>query len=84
MTLADTIYQSSRNLPEAQAQEVLNFIEWIKQRHAAKHGNPPDDAPMPALTPEQREAYAYLQTIRIDWGGKPIPSRDAFYDDARG
>ena len=76
MTLAEAIYQSSRDLPEAAAREVLDFIEFIKQRHAAETGNPPDDARLAGLTPEQREAYAYLQTVRIDWGGKPASDRE--------
>lgn len=36
-----------------------------------------------AHTSEQREALAYLDSIKIDWGGKPIPNRDALYDNAR-
>lgn len=84
MTLAEAIYQSSRDLPEAAAREVLDFIEFIKQRHATETGNQPDDARLAGLTPEQREALAYLDSNRIDWNGKPIPDRDALYDDARG
>jgi hypothetical protein len=33
---------------------------------------------------ERQAALAYLNTICIDWGGKPIENRDALYDDARG
>ena len=33
---------------------------------------------------ERQAALAYLDTISIDWGGKPIENRDALYDDARG
>jgi hypothetical protein len=33
---------------------------------------------------ERLAALAHLDTISIDWGGKPIENRDALYDDARG
>ncbi len=33
MTLAETIYQRSLQLPEAAAQEALDFIEFLSQRH---------------------------------------------------
>lgn len=33
---------------------------------------------------ERQTALAYLNTMSIDWGGKPIENRDALYDDARG
>ncbi len=33
---------------------------------------------------ERQAALAYLTTVSIDWGGKPIENRDEFYDDARG
>lgn len=38
MTLAETIYQRSLNLPEAAAREALDFIEFLGQRY----GNQPD------------------------------------------
>lgn len=33
MTLAETIYQRSLQLPEAAAREALDFIEFLSQRH---------------------------------------------------
>ena len=33
MTLAETIYQRSLKLPEAAAQEALDFIEFLNQRY---------------------------------------------------
>lgn len=36
MTLAETIYQHSLNLPEVAAKEALDFIEFLEQRHALK------------------------------------------------
>jgi DNA-damage-inducible protein J len=34
MTLAETIYQRSLKLPDAAAQEALDFIEFLNQRYA--------------------------------------------------
>lgn len=34
MTLAETIYQHSLNLPEEAAREALDFIEFLEQRYA--------------------------------------------------
>jgi hypothetical protein len=36
----------------------------------------PDDENHPA-------ALAHIAAVRDDWQGKPIPDRDALYDDAR-
>jgi len=33
---------------------------------------------------DRQAALAYLNTVSIDWGGKPIENRDTLYDDARG
>ncbi len=33
MTLAETIYQRSLQLPDAAAQEALDFIEFLRQRY---------------------------------------------------
>ena len=33
---------------------------------------------------ERLAALAYLNTVSIDWGGKPIENRDALYDNAIG
>jgi len=76
MTLAETIYQQSLNLPEPAAQEVLDFIEFLKQRYTTETLATLPDERLAKLTPEQRAAYAYLQTVRIDWGGKPYADRE--------
>jgi hypothetical protein len=75
MSLAETIFQHSLKLPEPAAREVLDFIEFLERRYAINTENEPIDARLLSLTPEQREAYAYLSKIRIDWGGKPITDR---------
>lgn len=74
MTLAEMIYEKSLQLPENKAKEVIDFIDFILKKteqpaHAA-------DERLQALTPEQRDAYKYLDQIRIDWNGKPITDRE--------
>lgn len=76
MNLAEIIYQHSLALPDSAAREVLDFIEFLEHRYAANQEKSPIDERLLALTPEQREAYAYLSKIRIDWGGKPITDRE--------
>jgi len=74
MTLAETIYQHCLNLPEEVAREALDYIEFLEQRYAKSKSD--DEA-------RRKEALAYLDTVHIDWNGKPIPDRDALYDEAR-
>ena len=76
MTLAETIYQHSLNLPEDAAREVLDFIEFLERRQAFGGTKATLDERLLSLTPEQREAYAYLLTVRTDWEGKPINDRE--------
>ncbi|WP_020562410.1 DUF2281 domain-containing protein [Methylosarcina fibrata] len=76
MTLAEIIYQRSLTLPVEKAQEVLDFIEFLQQRQTRQ--------PEAASETEHQQALAYLDSIRIEWHGKPISDRDALYDDARG
>lgn len=38
MTLAEAIYQRSLSLPDAAAQEALDFIEFLGQRYGADAG----------------------------------------------
>lgn len=78
MALAETIYQHSLALPESVAKEVLDFIEFLEQRH----GLPAT----PMLESEERRqaALTHIAAIRVDWQGKPIEDRDALYDHARG
>ncbi len=42
MTLAETIYQRSLMLPEAAAQEALDFIEFLNQRYGVTQTMPLD------------------------------------------
>lgn len=81
MTLAEKIYQKSLALPEDAAREALDFIEFLAERYGAKESA---IAAVAALDEESRQkALDYLATLRIDWGGKPIPDRDELYDEAR-
>jgi hypothetical protein len=49
MTIAETIYQQSLRLPEAQAQEVLDFIEFLRNR--------PLKNPLMAMPSSHTEAF---------------------------
>ena len=40
MSLAERIYQHSRQLPDHLAQEALDFIEFLEQRHGVTQANP--------------------------------------------
>jgi len=80
MTLAEAIYQHSLNLPEPAAREALDFVEFLERRYVTRvRANP-------AIGEEgkRKAALDRLAALRIEWEGKPIPDRDAFYDDARG
>lgn len=81
MTLAEKIYQKSRALPEDAAREAPDFIEFLAERYGGKESAMASEA---TLDEESRQkALEYLDTLRIDWGGKPIPDRDELYDEAR-
>jgi len=75
MTLAKKIYQHCLNLPDNAAQQVLDYVEFLEQRHTQPKADNTEA--------ERREALAYLDTVHIDWNGKPIANRNALYDDAR-
>lgn len=79
MTLAEMIYQHSLRLPEPAAREVLDFVEFLERRYGVSVQ--PGAA---ELTATQQEALARLAGARIHFGAKPVPSRDALYDDSRG
>lgn len=81
MTLAERIYQTSLNLPEYAAREALDFIEFLAERHGQGEFGVVTEGPCDETARE--EALAHLATVRIDWSGKPIPDRNALYDDAR-
>jgi len=61
--------------------EVLaTVIDW-----AINYQHPGDRIPDEVGNEAERQAaLAYLNSVSIDWGGKPIENRDALYDDARG
>lgn len=40
MTLADSIFQHSRRLPERAAREALDFIEFLERRYGVLPENP--------------------------------------------
>ncbi|WP_295454236.1 hypothetical protein [uncultured Thiodictyon sp.] len=82
MTLAERIYQTSLDLPEYAAREALDFIEFLAERHA--HGEAAVVNASPSDETLRQEALEHLAGVRIDWGGKPIPDRNALYDNARG
>lgn len=75
MTLAETIYEHSKKLPEAAAREVLDFIEFLEQRYAARPEEPP-------VTDEERRKAALerIASARLHWGGKPIEDRESLYE----
>jgi len=76
MTLAELIFEKSKDLPVVKAHEVIDFIDFIKSRDRQ------NDA---ADTKEEREAaLAKIARARIHWEGKPIPNRDELHDGARG
>lgn len=81
MTLAEAIYQHSLRLPEHAAREALDFIEFLERRYADA-GTPPVQGPKDEAG--RQAALAQLDQVRIAWGGKPIPDRDALYNERRG
>lgn len=81
MTLAESIYQHSLRLPEHAAREALDFIEFLEQRYPVTG---PCGGTHPRPEGARREALERLARVRIPWDGKPIPDRDALYDDLRG
>jgi len=74
VTLSEMIYEKSLHLPDDKAREVIDFIDFIMKK--TQQAESPVDERLQALTPEQREAYEYLDKIRIDWNGKPIADRE--------
>lgn len=81
----DDIHSQQLTLLQQQLQKPLpevlaTVIEWATNYQRQYN------APLAAANTESERlvALAYLQTIKIDWGGKPIKDRDSFYDDARG
>lgn len=80
MTLAEAIYQHSLNLPEPAAREALDFVEFLERRYA----KPPVVSAAVDDEKKREAALDHLAALRIEWEGKPIPDRNALYDEARG
>ena len=78
MNLAETIYQHSLTLPEPAAREALDFIEFLEERYGQAAAQVADDEK------KRQAALAHIAAVRVHWQGKPIPDRDALYDEARG
>lgn len=75
MTLAELIFEKSKDLPVVKAQEVIDFIDFIKTRnYQTKEAG---------AQQEREAALAKIARARIHWEGKPISSRDELYDGAR-
>ena len=77
MNLAEVIYQHSLSLPEPAAREVLDFIEFLEQRHGQPQTQLEED------TEKRRQALEHITSMRVKWQGKPIEKRDELYDEAR-
>ncbi|MGD0961603.1 MAG: PIN domain-containing protein [Methylomonas sp.] len=61
--------------------EVLEtVIDWAFIRQHADNGAVFTDEEINNEA-ERMTALAYLNTVSIDWGGKPIANRDAFYNE---
>lgn len=81
MTLAETIYRHSLRLPEHAAREALDFIELLERRYAHV-GTSPVQGPKDEA--DRQDALNRPDQVRIARGGKPIPDRDALYEERRG
>lgn len=78
MILAEAIYKQSLSLPEIAAREALDFIEFLKQRY---------EKPTTFISENEQKrqnALAHIAAMKVHFGGKPIPNRDALYDEVRG
>jgi len=53
MTLAETIYRHSLNLPEQAAREALDFIEFLEQRYS----------PTPSISTAPDDTEAFLKAV---------------------
>ena len=70
MTLAEVIYQHSLSLPESAAREVLDFIEFLEQRHD----------PL-TIAPDTGEQWKTLLAAMPDVGSDEDFSRPQDYGD---
>jgi hypothetical protein len=80
MTLAESIYQHSLNLPEPAAREALDFIQFLESRYGVTSKT------SVAQASEEKRAAALqkLTKVRLHFDGKPITNRDELYDSTRG
>ena len=74
MNLSEVIYQKSCHLSDDKAQEVLDFIDFLLRR--TEQSETAETMVLSNMSPEQRDAFLYLDKVRIDWAGKPITDRD--------
>jgi hypothetical protein len=74
MSLAELIYQSSRELPLEKAQEVFDFIEFLKNRRPMITIDRPDDYEW-----AQQQALMFLDAPPFTLDGR-YGSRDSLYD----
>ncbi len=73
MTLAEVIYQKSLDLPEDKAREVIEFIESLVNE-TSRPGL--QSRSLAELEERRREAWEFLDSIKIDYGGKPMTDRE--------
>ncbi|MEI6415405.1 MAG: DUF2281 domain-containing protein [Pseudomonadota bacterium] len=64
MTLADVIYRESLDLPTERAQEVIDFIGFIKSRYS---GTKPVMSPMHATKSWESRVFAVAGTLGDDF-----------------
>ncbi|MSP96168.1 MAG: hypothetical protein EXR29_02870 [Betaproteobacteria bacterium] len=80
MTLAEVIFEKSKDLPVVKAQEVIDFIDFIKTRNnQSEEVGAREEGDAIRLA-----ALAQIASARIHWAGKPMASRDELHDEARG
>lgn len=79
MSLAEVIYQKSRDLPLEKAQEVIDFIDFLKTRHPVTKLAIPEVAPPPDYEQAQQQAFAFLDAPPFMLNGR-YGSRDSLYD----
>jgi hypothetical protein len=73
VTLAEVIYQKSLDLSDDKAQEVIDFIESLMDETPRTE---PQSRSRAELEERRRKAWQFLDTVGIDFGGKPMTDRD--------
>ena len=74
-TTADLIYQEAKDLPEPEAQEVLDFVAFLK----AKRGRGEDETAY--LLKEPANARRLLEAVANIRSGRHIKERELLPDD---